>query len=418
MFTQAGNRTIAHFDLDSFFVSVERLKNRALVGKPIAVGGHSDRGVIASCSYEARKFGVKSAMPVRLARRLCPELIIVSGDMDSYSNFSRQVTEIISENVPVFEKSSIDEFYVDMTGMDKFFGCARYTAELRQTIIRKSKLSISYGLASNKLISKVATDEAKPNGQLEIAPGNERSFLAPLAVEKLPMVGKQTSTILRNMGLDTIAALSQTPMEMMMKLFGKNGVELWRRANGIDDTPIVPYHEQKSIGTENTFQSDTSDVAFLNRELTRMTEKIAFELRDNNKLAGCVTVKVRYSDFHTVTKQAVIPYSCADHVLLESVKQLFAKLYDQKLLVRLIGVRFSHLVPGNYQIHLFNDTTEVVNLYQAIDHIKNRYGENKLIRAAGAWFTPEKYKKGQQSGTSVVDGTSIFATARMARKKP
>jgi DNA polymerase-4 len=415
MHTHSGNRTIAHFDLDSFFVSVERLKNRSLIGKPIAVGGHSERGVIASCSYEARKFGVKSAMPVRLAKRLCPELIIVSGDMDSYSQFSREVTEIIAGDVPTFEKSSIDEFYIDLSGMDKFFGCSRYTAELRQKIIRKSKLSISYGLASNKLISKVATNEAKPNGELEIAYGTERSFLAPMPIEKLPMVGKQTASLLRNMGVETISVLSQIPVEMMTNLLGRNGVELWRRANGIDETPIVPYHEQKSIGTENTFQADTIDISFLHRELVRMTEKIAFELRDNNKLTGCVTVKLRYSDFQTVTKQAVVPYTSADHILLQTARQLFNNLYDRRLLVRLVGVRFSHLVPGNYQIHLFDDTQESIKLYQAIDHIKNRFGENTLMRAAGSLFKPAK-NRGDRSCTPTAKPISAFAMGRSARK--
>lgn len=417
MLTTAHNRTIAHFDLDCFFVSVECLKNKRLLGKPIAVGGNGDRGVVVSCSYEARKFGVRSAMPGKLAKRLCPELIFVRGDMDSYSKFSREVTEIIADEVPLFEKSSIDEFYVDMTGMDRFFGCTKYTAELRQKIIKKSKLSISYGLASNKLISKVATDEAKPNGQLEIAFGNEKSFLAPLAIEKLPMIGKQTGALLRKMGVETIAVLSAIPVEIMMNLLGKNGIELWRRANGIDEAPIVPYHEQKSVGTENTFQSDTIDIPFLKRELTRMTEQIAFELRDNNKLAGCVTVKVRYSDFQTITKQAVISYTSSDHMLQQTVKQLFDKLYDRRLLVRLIGVRCSHLVPGNYQIHLFDDTHQTINLYQAIDQIKHRYGEHMLIRAAGALFVSEKNKKERQPPcTSTLKQISAFATARSERK--
>lgn len=417
MLTNAGNRTIAHFDLDSFYVSVECLKNKALIGKPIAVGGSADRGVVVSCSYEARKFGVKAAMPGKLARRLCPELIFVKGDMDSYSKFSREVTEIIADEVPLFEKSSIDEFYVDMTGMDRFFGCAQYTAELRQKIIKKSKLSISYGLSSNKLISKVATNEVKPNGQIEIAYGNEKSFLAPLPIEKLPMIGKQTGALLRNMGVETIQVLSAIPVEMMMNLLGKNGIDLWRKANGIDESPIVPYHEAKSIGTENTFQTDTIDIHFLKRELIRMTEQTAFELRDGNKLAGCVTVKVRYSDFQTVTKQAVIPYTAADHILQENVKQLFDKLYDRRLLVRLIGVRFSHLVPGNYQINLFDDTTETINLYQAIDQIKHRYGENFLMRAAGALFVSEKYKNGKNAPcTSTVNPTSAFDSARSKRK--
>lgn len=416
--TNADHRTIAHFDLDSFFVSVERRKNPSLCGKPIAVGGHSDRGVIASCSYEARKFGVKSAMPTRVAKRLCPELIIVRGDMDSYCEYSRLVTDIISDHVPLFEKSSIDEFYIDMTGMDKFFGCARYTAELRQTIIEKSGLSISYGLASNKLISKVATNEAKPNGQLEIAPGEEKSFLAPMSIDKLPMVGKQTSATLRSIGIDTIGELSNTSVQTIIRVLGKHGVDVHRRANGIDETPVVPYHEQKSIGTESTFESDTVDTSFLNRQLIRMTEKIAFDLRDNNKLAGCVTVKIRYSDFHTVTMQSVITYTAADHVLLETIKQLFDKLYDGQLHVRLIGVRLSHLVPGNYQIHLFDDTQQTINLYRAIDHVKNRFGESKLIRAAGALLVSDKSKKEEiEQSNEVVKQISNFATARKDRKQ-
>lgn len=378
------HRTIAHFDLDCFFVSVECLKNKSLLGKPIAVGGSSDRGVITSCSYEARKFGVKSAMPARQAKKLCPELIIVSGDMDSYSKFSREVTEIIADEVPLFEKSSIDEFYIDMTGMDKFFGCARYTAELRQKIIKKSRLCISYGLASNKLISKIATDEAKPNGALEIPHGHEKSFLAPLPIEKMPMIGKKTGALLRTIGIDTLAVLSETPLDVMTELLGINGTELWRRANGIDDTPVHPYHEAKSIGTENTFHSDTNDVAFLKRQLTRMTEQVAFELRDSNKLTGCVTVKVRYSDFQTFTKQAVVPYTSADHILNDNVKQIFDQLYDRKRQVRLIGIRFSHLISGNYQIDMFNDSDEAINLYQAIDHLKHRFGEHVLMRAASS----------------------------------
>ncbi|TDH24177.1 DNA polymerase IV [Segetibacter sp. 3557_3] len=382
------NRHIAHFDLDSFFVSVELLKNSKLRGKPIAIGGQSDRGVITCCSYEARKFGVHSAMPVKLARRLCPQLQLVRGDMDSYSKHSRLVTEIVASQVPLFEKSSIDEFYIDMTGMDRFYGCARYTVELRKTIERESGLNVSYGLSSNKLISKVATNEAKPHGQLQIAFGEEKGFLAPLAIEKMPMVGAKTSELLRRMGVETISILSQIPVEMMVNLLGKNGIALSRKANGIDETPIVPYHEQRSIGTEHTFETDTIDVQALQRDLARLTEKIAFELRSTNKLTGCVTVKIRYSDFQTETMQSVIPYTAADHVLLTKAKELFTKLYKRRQLLRLIGVRFSHLIPGNYQTNLFEDTHETVNLYQAIDSIKQQFGEQLLTRAAG--FTNSK----------------------------
>jgi DNA polymerase-4 len=379
--TFSSLRSVAHFDLDAFFVSVECLKNSALRGKPLIVGG-GDRGVVTACSYEARKFGIHSAMPMRTAKILCPHALVISGDYEAYSNFSKMVTEIIQSRVPVCEKASIDEFYIDMTGMDKFFGCSLFSAELRNTITRETGLPISYGLASNKLISKVATNEVKPNGHKEVPFGGEKNFLAPLQIEKMPMIGKQTSALLRNMGVSTIRVLSEIPVEMLENLMGKNGIELWKRANGIDDTPIIPYHEQKSISTENTFHMDTIDTRFLDSELVRMTEKIAFEMRQQNRLTGCVTVKLRYSNFDTVTRQAMIPYTASDHILLQKVKDLFHKLYERRMLVRLIGIRFSHLIPGNYQINLFEDTQEMIHLYQSIDSIKSQFGSTILMRGS------------------------------------
>ncbi len=377
-------RTIAHLDLDSFFVSVEVLKNAALKGKPVIVGGRGDRGVVASCSYEARRYGVRSAMSIKLAKRLCPHALIVSGDMEDYSKYSRLVTDIIADKVPLYEKSSIDEFYIDMSGMDRFFHSEQYIAELRHTIMSESGLPISYGLSRNKLISKVATGEAKPCGTLSVPKGQEKPFLHPLSIEKMPSVGDKTGTLLRQMGVETIGTLSQIPMEYLQNLLGKNGIELWRRSQGLDDTPVVPYVEQKSMGTESTFETDTIDVDFLHRNLARMVEQTAFDLRQQHRLTGCVTVKIRYSDFNTLTKQMVIPYTSADHILLKKVKELFTKLYDRRLLVRLIGIRFSHLIPGNYQIHLWDDTEEMINLYQAIDSVKNRFGEDILMRGAHA----------------------------------
>ena len=378
----SDSRSIVHFDLDAFFVNVEYLRNSHLRGKPIAVGGHSDRGVIASCSYEARQCGVHSAMPTSLAKRLCPELVIIRGDMDNYSRFSNLVTEIIRSEVPIFEKSSIDEFYIDMTGMDKFFGTTRYVKHLRNKIIKESGLSISYALATNKLISKVATNECKPNGELEIKPGNEKSFLAPLPIEKMPMVGAKTSTLLHTIGVKTIGMLSQVPVEMLTNLLGKNGMDLWRKANGIDETPIVPYHEQKSMGTENTFEKDTRDIQYLYRELVRMTEKVAFELRSTHKLTGSVTVKIRYSNFQTFTMQSSIAYTGDDRTLLKKVKDIFNKLYDREQLVRLIGVRLTNLVEGGCQINLFEDSQEMIGLLEAIDAVKKKFGEKLLFRAA------------------------------------
>lgn len=378
-----SERHIAHLDLDTFFVSVECLMNPKLIGRPVLIGGSGDRGVVASCSYEARRFGVHSAMPMRTARRLCPHAIVVRGDMENYSRYSRLVTDIIKDTVPQFEKSSIDEFYVDLTGMDRYFGCRLFTDELKQKVIRESGLPVSYGLASNKLVSKVATNEVKPNGQIEIPFGNEKPFLAPLSVMKIPGVGKQTGYQLLKMGVETVKTLSEIPVEFLQNLLGKNGTELWRRANGIDETPVVPYHEQKSISTEHTFQQDTIDTAFLHQELVRMTEKIAYTLRRQNRLTGCVTVKLRYSNFDTEVKQRTIPYTNADHVLLRVAQELFDQLYTRRMLVRLVGIRFTSLIPGNYQISLFDDTEENIRLYQAIDSVKKRFGEGLLKRAAG-----------------------------------
>lgn len=379
----SSSRHITHLDLDTFFVSVERLINPKLIGKPVLVGGSGDRGVVASCSYEARKFGIHAAMPMYTAKRLCSHAIVVKGDYEAYSKYSNLVTEVIRDKVPMFEKSSIDEFYIDMTGMDRFFGCSKFSAELKARITKESGLPISYALASNKLISKVATNEVKPNGQLEIPFGNERSYLAPLNITKLPGVGDKTKVLLLNMGVSRVETLAKIPIELMINLLGKPGADLHRKANGIDESPVVPFHEQKSISTENTFQQDTTDLKFLNAELVRMTEKIAFQLRTENKLTGCITVKIRYSDFDTLTAQKSIAYSNQDHVILQTVKELFKKVNTRRILIRMIGVRFSNLIQGNYQINLFNDTQEKIKMYQAIDSIKKQFGERYVIKAAG-----------------------------------
>ena len=378
--TISSERHIAHLDLDTFFVSVECLQNPKLVGKPVLIGGSGDRAVVASCSYEARKFGIHSAMPMKIAKRLCSHALIVKGDMESYSKYSRLVTEIVKDSVPLFEKSSIDEFYIDLTGMDKFFGCSQFTSELKKKVLRESGLPVSYALASNKLISKVATNEVKPNGQIEIPFGFEKDFLAPLSIMKLPGIGKETGYKLIKMGVETLKVLSKIPVELMQNLLGKNGTELWRRANGVDETPVISYHEQKSISTENTFQQDTIDMNLLHSVLVRMTEKIGFDLRKQNKLTGCVTIKLRYSNFETYTKQLTIPYTNSDHILMQTAQDLFNKLYERRMLIRLIGIRFTNIIPGNYQISLFDDTQEMVKLYQAIDSVKNRFGEEKLVR--------------------------------------
>ena len=374
---------IAHLDLDTFFVSVERLMDSRLMGRPILIGGGSDRGVVASCSYEARQFGVHSAMPMRLAKELCPHATVIRGNTGNYTKYSKIVTDIIREEVPVFEKSSIDEFYVDLTGMDKFFGCMKLASELRQKIIRESGLPISFGLSQNKTVSKVATGEAKPNNEILVEKGKEKPFLAPLSVKKIPMVGNKTYQTLRNLGVQKIKTVQDMPMEMMERVFGKSGIVIWKKANGIDKNPVVPYSERKSISTERTFDKDTIDVVKLRGILSAMVENLAFQLRRGEKLSACVTLKVRYSDFNTHTLQCKIPYTAADHLLIPKVLELFDRLYNKRLLVRLIGVRFSHLVGGAYQINLFEDSEELINLYQAMDRMRERYGDRAVIRAVG-----------------------------------
>src|SRR3954470_11673257 len=379
----SADRHIAHFDLDAFYVSVEQLRNPKLKGKPVLIGGSSDRGVVAACSYEARKFGIHSAMPMKHALRLCSHATVVRSDYEAYSQYSKLVTDVIRDSVPLFEKSSIDEFYIDLTGMDKHFGCWKFTDELKGKVIKESGLPISYALSSNKLVSKVATNEVKPQGSIEVLPGGEQWFLAPLSIMKMPGIGKETGMKLLKMGVETIKTLSEIPVELLQNLLGKWGIELWRRAQGIDETPVVPYHEQKSISTEHTFQQDTIETNYLHSELVRMTEKIAFELRQQHKLTGCVTVKLRYSNFDTYTKQHAIPYTNADHILLKTVKELFEKLFEKRMLVRLVGVRFTDLIPGNYQIDLFEDKQKMIKLYQAVDSVKCRFGEGLVRRASG-----------------------------------
>ncbi|WP_298288770.1 DNA polymerase IV [uncultured Lutibacter sp.] len=376
-------RSIVHMDLDTFFVSCERLIDSRLKGKPILIGGTSDRGVVASCSYEARKYGVHSAMPMRMAKLLCPEAIVLRGNSGIYTKYSKLVTDVINDCVPLYEKSSIDEFYIDLTGMDQFFGCHQLASELRSKIIRETGLPISFGLSVNKTVSKIATGEAKPNNELKINFGTEKPFLAPLSVRKIPMVGEKTYNSLCDLGIRRIQTVQEMPIDMMTRVFGKHGTSIWKKANGIDNTPVIKYHERKSISTERTFDKDTTDVTKLKSIIVAMAENLIFQLRRGDKLTACVTFKIRYSDFQTYTKQKRIPYSSSDHAILPIVMELYESLYQRRLLVRLIGVKFSHLVSGGHQINLFEDNDKMMNLYQAMDKMRERYGDRAVVRASG-----------------------------------
>lgn len=378
-------RAIVHLDMNTFFVSCERLTNSQLEGIPLIIGG-GDRGVVASCSYEARKFGVHSAMPIQMAMRLCPQAKVIKGDMELYSRLSHDVTEIIQEKAPVVEKASIDEFYLDITGMDKFYGSYTWTNELAQRITKETGLPLTFALSINKTVSKIGTGEGKQRENLNIPQDLVQSFLNPLSIQKIPMVGDKTFQLLSRIGIRTIQTLSEMPSEVLQQMIGKNGLELWKKANGIDNNPVEPYTERKSLSTEHTFTQDTIDIDKLKRVILGMVEKLAFQLRSEQWLTSTVVIKIRYANFDTETKQCRVQYTSADHILTKTVTDLFDKLYQRRMRLRLIGVRFSGLVRGTYQIDLFQDTEEMLALYQAMDRMKSRYGFDAVMRCAGASF--------------------------------
>ena len=375
------NRAIVHMDLDSFFVSCEQLINPQLKNRPVLIGGTSDRGVVASCSYEAREYGIHSAMPMRMARQLCPHAVVLQGNSGTYSKYSDMVTDIIAERAPLYEKSSIDEFYIDISGMDKFFGCYKWSKELRTAIMEETGLPISFGLSTNKTVAKVGTGEVKPNNYREIPKGEEKMFLAPLSIKKIPMVGDQTYKLLRGMGIEYIQTIQQMQVELMDRLLGKSGITIWKKSNGIDNTPVISYQDRKSISLERTFERDTINMVKLKSIIVAMAENLAYQLRKGDKLTSCIAVKIRYSDFNTHTKQLKIPYTSCDHTLIERIVELFNQLYNKRMLIRLIGVRYSHLISGAYQINLFEDDHDMIKLYQQMDWIRNRFGQDAVKRA-------------------------------------
>ena len=375
-------KTIAHLDLDTFFVSCERLQNSKLNGIPVIIGG-GDRGVVASCSYEARYFGVRSAMPIRMALKLCPEAKVIKGDHEQYSKLSNEVTEIIQEKVPLVEKASIDEFYLDLTGMDRFFGCYQWTTEVAESIKKNTGLPISFAVSANKTVAKIGTGEAKPLGRIEIPNREIQPFLNPLSIKKIPMVGNVTFQLLSRIGIRHIKTLAEMPVDVLQQMIGKNGAELWKKANGIDDSPVVPYSERKSLSTEHTFAQDSIDVENMRSIISGMVEQLAFQLRQEKWLTSVVTIKIRYANFDTETKQCRISHTSADHTLLKYALELFKKLYTRRMRLRLIGIRFSGLVHGSHQMLLFENTEELMNLYQSMDRIKSRFGKTAVGRASG-----------------------------------
>jgi DNA polymerase IV len=374
---------IAHFDLDSFFVSVEFIRDPSLKGHAVIVGGNRERGIVTTCSYEARKFGVHSAMSMKTAMRLCPHAIVVKGNYGEYSKYSKWVTQIIASKAPLFEQASIDEFYIDLSGMDRFFDPLQWTIDLRELITNQTGLPISFGIAKNKMVAKMATNEAKPNGFLHVKEGKEKEFLSGLELNKIPGVGEQTNQVLQSHGFKFIKDIHNASPEQIEKILGKWGFDLWNKVQGTHHSTITPYHESKSISTEHTFEENITDVNKLMSEIVRMTERIAFECRKDGKVAGCITIKIRYPDFETVSRQTTIPYTCADDEIIPVAKNLFHKLYKKATPVRLLGVRLSDLTNDAVQTNLFENAERKNILYKAIDDVKNRFGTGSVTRAAG-----------------------------------
>ena len=376
------DKQIVHIDQDAFFVSVEVLKNSKLIGMPVIIGGSSDRGVVASCSYEARKYGIHSAMPSKMAKQLCPHAIFIRGDMEEYSKYSHMVTDILREKVPVLEKASIDEHYIDMTGMDRFHGCLKYTRELKELVIKESGLPISFGLSVNKTVSKMATNECKPDGGLFVAQTEVKDFLNPLSIKKIPGLGKATYIRLSEMGVRKIYTLAQIPQQQLFKVLGNNGLSLWQKANGIDHSPVIPFREQKSMGKQHTFERDSINFNDIKILITSMVIDLAYELRQQQKLTSCITITIRYANFETISQQAQVPYTALDAFLIERAKALFDKAYSRRMLIRLVGVKFSNLVNGFEQINLYGAAEEQYNLCQAMDKIRNRFGQKSITLAS------------------------------------
>ncbi|MFZ9968219.1 MAG: DNA polymerase IV [Bacteroidia bacterium] len=378
-----GARCVLHLDLDTFFVSVERLMDDRLRGKPLIIGGGGDRAVVSSCSYEARSMGVSSGMPVRMALRLCPEAILVRGHAEQYGEYSRMVTSLVQEALPVVEKASVDEFYADLSGMDKYMGCLRLATELRTRIARETGLPSSLGLSVNKTVSKVATGQAKPDNQRCVQRGDEARFLAPLSVRKIPMVGPVWSSQLEELGLGRIRQLQEVPRDYLVRLFGKNGIMLWEKARGVDHQPVLPYREQKSLSAERTLEQDSADGVFLQTKLRALAEGLGHDLRSQGLVVGCLTVRLRYADFETVSRQQKIPYTASDRVIMETACVLFERLYTRRMRVRLVGLRLSELSRVGAQMDLFGDPAQEGALHKALDRIKNRFGVQSLRWAGG-----------------------------------
>lgn len=375
-------RLILHLDLDAFFVSVERILNPKLKGKPVIVGGDPKygRGVVAACSYEARQYGLHSAMPIRTAYRLCPNGIYIHGHFDEYVRFSDAVENILKKYSPIVEQASIDEFYLDMTGCQKIYGSMfSFASFIQKEIWVRLSLPCSIGIGSNKTIAKIASDCMKPTGITYVLPGMEKHFLSPMPIEAIPGVGKVMLKDLNSKGIYKIGDITALPQEYFAAAYGKYGIDLWRKANGEGSEYLTIRREQKSISKETTFGEDVTSSKFLKDTLFELTGKICQSIRNHGWIASTVSIKLRYSDFQTLTRSRTIKPTDDDKVVFDTAWQLLSKAHTRRVGVRLIGVGLTNFSEDCEQEFLFEDEdVKRKKMFRAVTRIRDKYGYNAI----------------------------------------
>ena len=371
-------RTIFHLDLDAFFVSVERIIDPSLEGKPVIVGANPEygRGVVAACSYEAREYGLHSAMPIRQAYRLCPNGIYLHGHHGEYSRFSKAVKYILEQYAPMLEQASIDEFYMDFTGCRHIYGSLfAFAQKLQKEVWDRLSLPCSIGIASNKTVAKIASDCMKPKGITYVLPGMEKEFLSPMPVETIPGVGKVTLESLHSKGFYTIGDITKLSEDYFTAAFGKWGIDLWRKAHGEGSEYLSPPQDRKSISKERTYGEDVTDKKKIEGTLFKLTGEVCQMLRDRNWQTSTISIKLRYSDFVTITRAKTVKPTDDDKTVFETALKLFRNSYTRRVSVRLIGIHITNFCEYGEQEVLFADK-EVLRekMLRAVTKIRDKYG--------------------------------------------
>ena len=380
--TKGTARTIFHIDLDAFFVTVEQVLNPALSGKPVIVGGRPEgRGVVASASYEARKCGVHAAMPLARAKRLCPQAIFLTGNYHRYVDFSHKFMDILADYSPSFQPGGLDEAYLDVTGCQNFGSWHNLAIKIKERIKRETGLVASIGIAPSKVVAKIASDLSKPDGLIEVASGEEKAFLSPLPVQKMPGVGEKTNQVMKSMNILTIGQLARMPEPLFKNRFGEGMLWLREHANGIDNSAVEAYGEAKSSSRETTFEKDTSDTGLLKSTLRYFSEKLGADLRDSDKKARTVTLKLRYADFETInrSKTSREATNLDDKIFQSAVRLLESALAKKYRAVRLIGLEVSNFINSETQLGLFDaESKKLEQIDRAVDSIRDKYGFDSI----------------------------------------